>query len=138
MALVVPDEGERATLRAAIKDAVPESLVLKLYKNDRSPADDDDASAFVEATIPGYASVALARANWNDPATVAGVSTMTYPQVTFAFTGPGDVVGYYLVGATSGVLWWAERLFGPPDYPAAGQHFVNGDTLKFTPRIALE
>lgn len=138
MALVVPDEGERAALKAALKDPAPEALLLRLYKNDRDPADGDDATDFVEATIPGYAEVALARATWNDPATVGGVSSMTYPQVTFAFTGSGDVVGYFVVGAVSGALWWAERLFGPPDYPAAGQHFQNGDTLKFTPKLALE
>jgi hypothetical protein len=137
MALLVPDVGEAALLRMMLKDAAPEAMVLKLYKNDHDPAEDDDAGDYTEADLAGYAAQNLVRATWGDPATVAGVTTATYPQVTFAFTGNGKVVGYFLVGATSGVLLWAERLFGPSDYPAAGQQFGGGDSLKFSPRIQL-
>jgi hypothetical protein len=139
MALLVTNEGERALLKMALKDAAPEALVLKLYKNDHDPAEGDDATDFTEADIAGYVAIALARATWNDPTTDGGgVSTISFPQQTFQFTGDGEVVGYYVVGAVSGTLLWAERLYAAPDYPAAGQHFQNGDSLKLTPRIGLD
>ena len=50
----------------------------------------------------------------------------------FNFTGTGTVVGYYIVGATSGNIYWAERI-----YAAAGQTFNNGDSLTVTPKITL-
>ena len=139
MGLVVTNEGERALLKAALKDAAPEAAVLKLYKNDHDPVEGDDAADFTEADLAGYAAINLVRATWGDPATDGGgVSTIAYQQQTFQFTGDGEVVGYFIVGAVSGTLLWAERLYSPPDYPAAGQHFQNGDSLKLTPRISLE
>lgn len=47
---------------------------------------------------------------------------------TFTFTGAITVVGYYLVGASSGTLYWAERLFA-----GAGQAFADSDSLNVTP-----
>lgn len=138
MALLVPNIGEVALLRMMLKDAAPEAFVLKLFRNDRDPAEGDVAGDYQEANLAGYAPLALARATWGDPATDGGgVTSAIYPQQTFAFTGTGKVVGYFVVGASSGTLLWAERLFGPPDYPASGQTFNAGDSLKFSPRLEL-
>jgi hypothetical protein len=134
MALLVPDAGEVAMLDSLLKTASPEPLTLKLYSNNYDAVEGSIAGSFTEATIAGYASKALARATWGGASSAAGVTTSTYgtPQV-FNFTGTGTVVGYYIVGTSSGTIYWAERL-----YAATGQTFNNGDSLTITPKITLE
>jgi hypothetical protein len=131
---MVPDVGEVAMLDNLLKNTTPEAHTLKLYSNNFDCLEGSVAGAFTEATIAGYASKALARATWGGATTSVGVSTSVYgtPQV-FNFTGTGVVVGYYVVGTSSGTLYWAERL-----YAGAGQTFNNGDSLTVTPKITLE
>ena len=64
-------------------------------------------------------------------ASVRGPSYSLYNAVqTFSFTGPITVVGAYIVGATSGNLYLAQRLFS-----GAGQLFNNPDSLGYTPYL---
>lgn len=129
MALVLPDAGERAILDMALSDAAPEAQDLRLYENDITPAEGDTTATYTEATIAGYAEKNLARATWNAAATNAGVTSKTYPEQTFNFTGTGTIYGYFLVKATANTLLWAEEV-----YPS-GQVFNNGDSFKLTVRI---
>lgn len=134
MTLMVPDIGETMFLDNILKTTTPEALTLKLYSNNYDCVEGSTASNFTEATITGYASKALARATWGAAVSATGTSSSTYsaPQV-FNFTGTGAIVGYFLVGTTSGTLYWAERL-----YASTGQTFNNGDSLTITPKITLE
>ena len=133
MTLVLPQCGEQAILDNALKNTTPEALTLKLYSNNYDCTDTSVAGGFTEATISGYSAKSLARATWGSAA--AGDPTVsTYgAEQTFSFTGTGSVVGYYIVGASSGTLYWAERM-----YAGAGQTFNNGDSLKVTIKFSLE
>ena len=132
MALLVPDVGEVRLLSYSLNKLTPEDQVLKLYKNNYTPVEGSVAGDFTEATFTGYAAVNLARGSWT-VATVAGLTTAAYAQQ--AFTSSADQTleneyGYFVVGATSGVLWWAERFTGAP-FPIQ----FNGDQINVTPKI---
>ena len=132
MSLLVPDVGERKFLNVAINGVANEDLTLKLYKNNYTPVEGSVAGDFTEATFTGYAAVTLARGSWT-VATVAGLTTAAYAQQ--AFTSSADQTleneyGYFVVGASSGVLWWAERFTGGP-FPIQ----FNGDQINVTPKI---
>ena len=132
MALVVPDVGEVALLDIMLSTATPEAQTLKLYTNNFDIVEGSTAGSLTEASGSGYAAKSLARATWNAASTNAGTSSKTYPAQAFAFTGAITIVGYFVVGATSGTLLWGERI-----YAGAGQAFGNGDSLTVTPRIEL-
>lgn len=132
MSLVIPNVGEALILDNALKTASPEALILKLYSNNYDPVAASTAGSFTEVASGGYAAKNLSRAGWG--AAVPGApsqSTYGTPQV-FNWTGAATVVGYFLVGAVSGTLYWAERL-----YAGAGQAFANGDSLTVTPKITF-
>jgi hypothetical protein len=130
MTLTIPNVGEANMMDNALKAAAPEALLLKLYTNNYDAVNSSASGNFTECAVAGYAAKTLTRAGWN--AAVGGSPTSsTYGTAqVFNFTGAGNVVGYYLVGATSGLIYWAERL-----YAAAGQAFANGDSLSVTPKI---
>lgn len=132
MTLLAPAIGQMELLDCALKDASPEALILCLYSNNYDPINGSVNGSFTEATLTGYASKALTRAGWN-AAVNGNPSSSTYGTAqTFNFTGTGQVVGYYLKGATSGNVYWAERL-----YATTGQTFNNGDSLTITPKITF-
>ena len=135
MALLVPDVGEVRLLSYALNKLVPENQILKLFTNNVTPAEGDVAGTFTEATFTGYVAITLTGANWT-VATVTGVTTGSQAQQTFASTANQAtqlVYGYYVVGATSGILLWAERFTDGP-YAIA----VNGDQILITPKITGE
>ena len=130
MALVMADVGEVVNLNSMLRTTTPESQTLKLYSSNTTPAEGDTAATFTESAAPGYAAVALTRGTWAAAATAAGVTSTTYSQQTFSFTGTGTIYGYFVVGTTSTVLLWAELMF------AGGQVFNNLDQYKLT--LAME
>jgi hypothetical protein len=132
MTLVLPDVGECEVLECAFKDTTPEALILRLYANNYDPIKTSVAASFTEVSGGGYAAKNLTRAGWGS-AVAGSPSHIPYgTQQVFSFTGTVSVVGYYLVGATSGTLYWAERF-----YAGAGQTFNAGETLSFTPDVTL-
>ena len=132
MTLTVPDIGETMLLDNALKTASPEALILRLYSNNYDPIKTSVVGSFTEVTGSGYAAKTLTRAGWG-AAVPDGPSSSTYGTMqTFNWTGAATVVGYYLVGAVSGTLYWAERL-----YSGAGQVFGNGDALNVQPRVTF-
>ncbi len=131
MTLVIPNVGEALMMDNALKTASPEALILKLYTNNYDAINSSVAGSFTEMTGgTGYTAKTLTRAGWN--AAVGGSPTSsTYGTAqTFSWTGAATIVGYFLVGAVSGTLYWAERL-----YATTGQTFANGDSLTVTPKI---
>jgi len=119
-------------LDCMLGDTTPEATTLKLYTNNYDPVNGSTAASFTECAISGYAAKSLTRAGWS--ASVNG--NPSYKQFataqTFNFTGTGSIVGYFIVGATSGNIYWAERI-----YATTGQTFNSGDSLTITPKITL-
>ena len=133
MGLLSPDVGEVKLLSIALGKDIQENQTLKLFSNDKTPAEGDVAGDYTEASGSGYAAKTLTKTSWS-VANVGGVTTGEYAEQEFTFSGAlGNVYGYYIVGATSAVLLWAERFTGAP-------FDVKGATtpIKITPKITLE
>lgn len=135
--LIQPQDGEIQFLKTILGGSAPqavENLTLKLYKNNITPADTDTAATYTESTFTGYAAVALTRgAGWT--LTPAKPSSATYTQQTFTSSANQAVeqaYGYFIVGATSAKLYWAERFPNGP-YPISN----NGDQILITPNYTL-
>ena len=133
MAIVVPDVGEVEFLKAALGvAAMNATTTLKLYTNNITPGESDTASTYTEASGSGYAAKTLTGTSWS-VATVTGTTTGTYAQQTWTFSGAlGNVYGYFIIRADSGVLLCAERFTDGP-YNIAN----NGDQILLTPAIQL-
>ena len=71
------------------------------------------------------ASKALAHASFT--VTAANPTTFTYPQQTFTLTGALTAYGYFVVGTTSGILYWSEVFTGGPYVIPSG-----GGTIQVT------
>jgi hypothetical protein len=134
MAGVLVNQGETIALEALINKTAPQSLVLKLFKNNVTPAEADTEAGYTEADFTGYGSVALTPATWT---TTAGApSDVSYPQQIFTSSAGSQnqpVYGYYIVQTTSGKLVAAERFADGP-YTIVN----NGDQIKVTPKITQD
>lgn len=132
MTLVVPNTAELDILSAYLNKTAPEDLVVKLYTNNITPGDTDTAATYTEASGYGYSAQALTAASW---AITAGDPTVAvYPELTFGFTGAlGNVYGYFVVGASTGRIKWAERFTTGPF-----NILNNGDEIRVTPRLTME
>lgn len=133
--LLVPNVGEVQLLKFALGVDASENQSLRLFVNDITPAEGDTAATYTEAAGAGYAAKALIKTAWSVGSS-GGVTTGTYAEQTFDFTGPlttnPNIYGYYVLSASGGILLWAER---------AGTVFTpanNGDAYKVTPAITLE
>jgi len=131
MAVVFTDAAEVIALKNYVNNTAPESLVLRLYSNNRSPSKTDVVGDYTEVTGNGYSATTLNPANFvfssGDPTSAA------YPQVTFTFTGAaGNIYGYYVTRASSGDLQFANRFSNAPINIAN-----NGDEIRITLTITL-
>jgi hypothetical protein len=138
MALLVPDVGEVRLLTELLDGGTArENWTLKLYKTNVTPAETDTAASYTEADFTGYATKTLTRtvsgATWSTPATAAGVTSSTYGAAaqSWSATSAQTIYGYYVVGATSTILIYAE-LFG------SSISLVNPSTLTLQPKIQLD
>lgn len=130
MALNVPDVGENIALEALVNKTAPQNLVLRLYKNNITPADSDVAGTYTEAVFGGYAAITLTGASWG----AASAGTITYgSQQTFTCntTATDDIYGYYCTQLGSGILVYSERDASAP-FPIRN----SGDAIKITPTIS--
>ena len=133
MSLLCPDVGEVQLLKVALGKAAQEDQTLKLFTNDKTPAEGDVAGDYTEASGSGYAAKTLTGSSWS-VANDAGVTTAEYAEQEFAFSGAlGNVYGYFIIGATSGLILWAERFTGAP-FNVAGAT----TPIRITPKITLE
>ena len=133
MAALIPNNGEGDALSYFVNKSAAQNLVLKLFKNDKTPAEGDVAADYTECDFAGYASVTLTGANWT--VTEGAPSSAAYAQQVFTNTGAvaQSVYGYFLVRASSGRIAYAERFTGAP--------FVvqnAGDEIKITPTITAD
>lgn len=133
MALLVPNGGEVIALSLLVnKIAAAENVVLRLFTNNKTPAEADVVGDYTEAAGNGYAAITLTGANWT--VTGGAPTSAAYAQQTFTFSGAlGNVYGYYMTRAGSGDLVYAERFTDGP-YNIVN----NGDQIKITPQITAE
>ena len=133
MSLKVPNSVEVAVLTTIMTPA----LTLKLYSNDKTPADSDTAASYTEVTGGGYASKPLTFANWGITSGSPSVALYNTTQ-SWTFTGPtggpGTIYGYFVTRNSDGALQWAER------FPSAVVPFnpVNGSIIRVIPRFTAE
>jgi hypothetical protein len=132
-----------------------ENLSLKLYTNNVTPAEGDVAGTYTEqGAVAGYnpgtyiltSQVQLSGQNgWTAPATTPGGGTggwaaslgsgstnvpeSSYSLQTWNWGAAATIYGYFVVGATSGVLFWSER------FPGAPINFGTNATFQFNPRL---
>lgn len=134
MSLLVPNASEGTMLANFLNKTAPQDLRLKLFKNDKTPAETDVAADYTVADFTGYANIDFVAATWT--VTPGAPSEAAYPQQSF--TSSADqaaqlIYGYFVIQVTSGLLMWAERFTNGP-YTIAN----NGDIIKVTPKITLE
>lgn len=136
MALKVPNEGELELLEKMIKDnlSTDEKYLLRLYRIDHTPLDADTTTNYTEASFTNYTPVTLNRGtDWNS-ASASGSKAeieLANQQSWTSGTDGNTIFGYYVVGATSQKLLWAEK-FGTP------RVLANQDVLNLTPKFTLE
>jgi hypothetical protein len=134
MTLLTPNVGEALMLAHMVGKTAIEDLVLKLYKNDVTPAEADTAASYTEADFTGYAAATLTGASW--VITPGAPSSAAYAEQAFASSADQStqsIYGYFVVGASSGTLAWAERFSDGP-YAIT----LNGDEIDVTPQYTLD
>ena len=122
--MVIPDAGQLLWLEWALisSDVTVEDLIVHLYSNDYTPAQDSVTESFTEATFTGYSEIHIYRDSWGSPETVADTAQATYsPTPSWTCTGgsPQTVYGWYLTGATSGTTV-AAQVFATPRVMSPG------------------
>ena len=131
MAVVFTNAAEQVALENFINKTAPESLVLRLYSDNQTPAKTDVVGDYTEVSGSGYSAVTLTPSSF--VLTPGDPSSAAYPQVTFAFNGAaGNVYGYYVTRATTGDLMFANRFSNAPINIAN-----NGDQIKVTITVTL-
>jgi hypothetical protein len=132
--LVISNAGEVDLLDKMLKDAllVDEDYILRLYKNDYTPLSTSTTSDFTEANFTNYVAKTLTRASWSAASTVSNRAETSYSKQTWTCGTTGNTIyGYYLVGATSGTLLWAEKF-------SLARVLSNNETLGLTPKFILD
>lgn len=132
MPLKVPNTIEVEVLTTMLTPA----LTLRLYGNDKTPADGDTAAAYTEVSGGNYVNKPLVFATWS---IVGGTpSVASYVGQTWLFNGPinppNTIYGYFVTRNSDGKLMWAER------FPAANVPFapVNGSKIVLLPKVSAE
>lgn len=131
--LVVTDEGELELLeKMLINTSDSENYSLRLYRNSYVPHSGSVLSDFTIANFTNYANKTIARGDWSTPVTNGsnkGQSTVATQSWTCGASG-NTIYGYYVVGATSGKVLWAEKFDTP-------RVLANTDVLNLTPVFTL-
>lgn len=135
MTLVVPNASEGTMLEYILNKTAPTDLVLRLFKNNITPAEADVLATYTEADFGGYAGIALAGVDWT--ITPGAPTEAVAAQQTYTASGaslPQLVYGYYVTrSGVGGLLMWAERFTtGPFNLQTAG------DQIKVTPKFTGE
>jgi len=135
MPLKVPTEGELELLDKMLKDTLSydEKYLLRLYKNDKTPLDADGTADYTEADFTDYAGRTLSRETWNAAQTSGTKAESSYgsaPESWTCGTSGNTIFGYWVEGANTNALLWAERF-------ATSRVLADGDVLNITPKFTL-
>lgn len=133
MALRVVNVGEQLLLKRALNHTAADDVKLHLYTNDVTPSESHTVANYTEATGNGYSEIELTGSSFT-VATSDGVTTASYTEQTFTFTGgPVSVYGYYVTDGAGTTLLWAERFTSAPyNIPA------DGGEIRITIRLTGE
>lgn len=135
MAMVWVNVGEiEALKRLLYSDASAEDLTLKLFKSNTTPAETDVAGTYTEADFTGYSDETLTSSQtgstWEVPTTSGATRSDYQTPLTWTCGATGNTIyGYFVVGATSGTLYFSERF---------ATTYVLADTDTFTLNLGLE
>lgn len=118
-----------------LRDAlsVDEAFILKLFQNNVTPDANFVVGSFTEANFTNYAAKTLARATWNAATTVGGKGQASYgtnPQSWTCGSSGNTIYGYWVEGASSAKVLWAERF-------AVSRTVANSDVLNLVPTFSL-
>ena len=130
MALEVCSTGEVLALKRLLNHTAADDCKLKLYSDNITPDDDSVPGSFTECAIAGYAAKTLTGASWTVE-TSESVTTGSYAEQTFSFTGSGTVYGYFVTDNAGTTLIWAEKF-------AAAIPITSGDSIAVTPQITAD
>lgn len=125
---VVVDQIAEAVLSIGLSG--PDTAYLRLFRNPAPLGIDagKDATQFDQPTGPGYGPLVLNPALWVQVVSTGGVSSWTYPALTFVFSpgGPGETIQGFFLADHAGTEWtWAEELPGGPwAVPAGGGSYT--------------
>lgn len=131
MPIVIQDNAEGDALSYYVNKTTPETLIMRLFTNNVTPAEADTAAVYTEASGSGYASKSLAGASWT--ITEGAPSQAAFAQQTYTLTGALTAYGYYYTRTTSGRVAGAERFTGAPFTIPAG-----GGSILITPQITAD
>jgi len=129
MSLVVPDVAEIILLKYIVNQQTPDDRLLHLYTNNYVPSESTTLQNLTEAT--GYTPATLHGPNWTITQ-VAGVTTASYPEVSFSFNAAISIVGYYVTTLNGSLLWVEIFSNGPFTLPN------GGGEVAVTPTITLD
>lgn len=111
-----------------------EDVVLRLFKNNKTPGDTDTAGAYTEADFSGYSHYDINSTEWsispNAPTLITG------PEITFQATGTQasqNIYGYYMTQVSSGLLLSVWRFDDGPYVITE-----DGDKILVTPKISIK
>lgn len=94
-----------------LENYVRNTISLRLYSNNTTPAETFTLAAFTQVAGGGYAAKSLLAASWT--LTTGDPSNVEYAEQEFNFTGPttapGTIYGYYLVDTVTGLYIGGER-----------------------------
>lgn len=112
MNVVMPDDG----LKTCLKRMIAQDLVYHLFTNDATVDKSTVKTDFIEAGVPGYASITVAEADWGTPSVTAHVSAIIAAMIVFACTSPNEVdcYGYYVTDANTNELVAAAKFDSGP------------------------
>jgi hypothetical protein len=128
----IPDGGLQK-LTDKLMTAYGNTMVLKLFKNNITPASGDVAGTYTEADFAGYA--ASNCTGWTASTMASNTATTTADQKTFTRSSTGavqNIYGYYVLDA-GGNLLFAERDSAAP-IPLTNL----GDSYLVTPKWTLK
>lgn len=117
VALKVPNEGELLLLSWLRQDFNgTQALVLRLFQNDKTPADADTLGDYDEADFSGYSSQQPLQ-SWGAVFLESGKAKTVEAVHQFTHDGGGvvnDVFGYLVEDPNTTTLMWAERFASAP------------------------
>lgn len=117
MLMVIPDEGKELILEELFRAAgAREDFILDLFQNNETVDNASTGADFTPATFTGYATLNIARGDWDAPAVVANVGQIdltTAPTWTCSGGGSQTVYGWILRGDTSGVIYCGQNFDTP-------------------------
>ena len=133
MAFVVPNEGEKEMLYRLLHG---DTLFLRLFDTDITPAEGDTYSGYHEADGGGYAAIAMDPSSWTIQTGSGDTTYGTYPQQSFNFSGGDTIYGYYITTYSSAgdtINYFAERFTGAPYVIPS-----TGGIIKVTPQAKID